>query len=167
MLSIFLPYLQTKEWWPVIFIAGTGIYYLVYKMKFRLYLHNFFKAHGKAIIVQSLQLIAVVLILLSQNFKGDFAPYLFSFFISSLATVVPVSIGGLGMREYVIVNAAAIFGMDTALGVFMTLCFYIISTFAALTGVLFVYRSKEFEPMPDEKQVKAIEDDAEKVVSLR
>jgi len=163
VLTLFLPSFPTRVWWPVIVVAATLLYYLVYKLYFSSFLQNFFVAHGKAILVQSLQLAAVTFILLSQNFKEGFPLYLFCFLLSSLATIIPISIGGLGIREYVIVQAAAYFSMDTALAVFMTLCFYIISTLSALTGVWFVYRSKEFEPMPDEKQVKAIEDDAEKV----
>lgn len=163
-LTLLLPSFKSKEWWPVIFIAGTVIYFLVYKFKFSTYLKNFIQAHGKAILVQSLQLLTVFFILSSQNFKGNFSPYLFCFLLSSLATVVPVSIGGLGMREYVIVYAAAFFSMDKTLAVFTTLCFYVVSTLSALAGAWFVYRSKEFEPMPDEKHAKAIEEDEEKVV---
>ena len=63
-------------------------------------------------------------------------------------------------------HAAVFFSLDQPLAVFTTLCFYILSTLSALSGVWFVYRSKEFGPMPDEKQAKAIEDDAEKAVHL-
>ena len=165
-LTLLLPPFKTKEWWPVIFIAGSLIYFLVYKFKFSTYLQNFIQAHGKAILVQTLQLVSAFFILSSQNFKGNSSPYLFSFLLSSLATVVPVSIGGLGIREYVIMHAAVFFSLDKPLAVFTTLCFYILSTLSALAGAWFVYRSKEFGPMPDEKQVRAIEDDAEKAVHL-
>ena len=166
VLMLFLPPFQTKEWWPLIIITGTIIYYLLYRMKFQAYLQNFIQAHGKALLVQSLQLLSIFFILSSQHFEGNFAPYLFCFLLSSLATVIPVSIGGLGIREYVIVHAATFFGMDKALAVFTTLCFYILSTLVALAGIWFVYRSKEFEPMPDEQQAKDIEDDSKKVIHL-
>jgi len=166
-LTLLMPSFNTKEWWPVIFIAGSAIYYLVYKFHFSAYLQNSLRAHGKAILVQSLQLLSVFFILSSQNFKGNSSPYLFSFLISSLATVVPVSIGGLGIREYVIVHAAVFFSLDKELAVFTSLCFYVLSTLSAMPGAWFVYRSKEFGPMPDEKQARAIEDDREKPVHLR
>ena len=108
-LTLLLPPFKTKEWWPVIFLAGSLIYFLVYKFKFSTYLQNFIQAHGKAILVQTLQLVSAFFILSSQNFKGNPSPYLFSFLLSSLATVVPVSIGGLGIREYVIMHAAVFF----------------------------------------------------------
>jgi len=165
-LTFFLPSFKTREWWPVIFIAGTIIYYLIYRYLFSGYLKNLIKAHAKAILVQSLELLSVFFILLSQNFEGNPSAYLFSFLLSSLATVVPVSIGGLGIREYVIIHAAAFFNLDQPLAVFTTLCFYVLSTLSALTGAWFVYRSKEFGPAPDEKQATIIKEDGEKAVHL-
>ena len=165
-LTFFLPSFKTREWWPFIFIAGSIIYYVVYKTNFRVYVKNFLQAHGKAILVQSLQLLAVFFILISQNFEGNPSAYLFSFLLSSLATVVPVSIGGLGIREYVIVHAATFFSLDQPLAVFTTLCFYVLSTLSALSGAWFVYHSKEFGPAIDEKQVPLVKDDAEKAVHL-
>ena len=165
-LTFFVPAFKTKEWWPVIFIAGSIAYWLVYKYTFAAFVNNLIKAHAKAILVQSLQLLSVFFILLSQNFEGNPSAYLFSFLLSSLATVVPVSIGGLGIREYVIVHAAAFFNLDQPLAVFTTLCFYLLSTLSALTGAWFVYRSKEFGPAPNEKQVTNIKEDAEKGVHL-
>jgi glycosyltransferase 2 family protein len=166
VLSLLLPPFQTKEWWPFAFIAGTISYFILYKQKFSLYFKNFIQVHSKALLVQLLQLLSIFFILLSQGFDGNFLPYFFCFLLSTLATVIPVSIGGLGIREYVIVHAAAFFSMDKTLAVFTTLCFYILSTLTALAGAWFVYHSKEFEPMTDEKQAKTINDDAEQAVRL-
>ena len=165
-LTFLMPLFKTKGWWPVIFIAASIIYFLVYKFKFPSYRQNLIRAHSRAILVQSLQLLAVFFILQSQNFKGNPSAYLFSFLLSSLATVVPVSIGGLGIREYVIVYAAAFFSLDETLAVFTTLCFYVLSTLSALTGAWFVFRSGEFGAMPGEKQEIANEDDGQKAVHL-
>ncbi len=165
-LTFFVPSFQTKEWWPFIFIAGSIVYWLVYRYAFPSFMGNLMRGHAKALLVQSLQLVSVLFILLSQNFNGNPSAYLFSFLLSSLATVVPVSIGGLGIREYVIVHAAAFFNLDQPLAVFTTLCFYVLSTLSALTGAWFVYRSKEFGPAPDEKQAVIIKEDEEKTVHV-
>lgn len=164
--TVILPPFPAKEWWPVAFIAGTVIYAVVCKLFFPAYVSGFLKNHSKAILVQSLQLLTVFFILYSQNFKGDWWVYLFCFLLSSMATAIPVSIGGLGIREYVIINAAAFFSMDKTLAVFMTLSFYIVSTLSALPGGWFAYNSKEFEHMPNEEEAKSVEDDLEKPVHL-
>jgi uncharacterized membrane protein YbhN (UPF0104 family) len=166
-LTFFLPSFKSIEWWPVVFIAGSILYYFVYRYLFSAYLENLIRAHAKAILVQSLQLLSVFFILLSQDFGGNPSAFLFSFLLSSLATIVPISIGGLGIREYVIVHATAFFNLDQPLAVFTTLCFYVLSTLSALTGAWFVYRSKEFGPPPDEKDAAVIKEDAEKAVHLQ
>ncbi len=166
-LTFFLPSFKSIEWWPVVFIAGSILYYFVYRYLFSAYLENLIRAHAKAILVQSLQLLSVFFILLSQDFGGNPSAYLFSFLLSSLATIVPISIGGLGIREYVIVHAAAFFNLDQPLAVFTTLCFYVLSTLSALAGAWFVYRSKEFGPPPVENDAAVIKEDAEKAVHLQ
>ena len=166
VLTLLLPSFPTKEWWPVAIIVGTVVYWLIYKFFFPSYLAGFFINNGKAVLVQSLQVCTAFLILLSQDFNGDVWVYLFCFLMSSLATAIPVSIGGLGIREYAIVNAAAFFNMDQTLAVFMTLAFYIISTLSALPGAWFVYNSSEFEHIPNEEEAKSVEDDVAKPVHL-
>ena len=164
VLLLFLPHFKTSEWWLVIIITGTLIYFLLYRRYFSSYLQNFIPAHSKAILVQSFQLLSIFFILSSQDFKGNYLPYLFCFLLSSLATIIPVSIGGLGIREYVMVNASPFFSMDETLAVFTTLCFYILATITAMPGIWFVYRSKEFGPMPGKKQAKTIDDDPEGII---
>ena len=164
ILLLFLPHFKTSEWWLAIIIAGTMIYFLLYKRYFSRYLQNFIPAHSKAILVQSFQLLSIFFILSSQDFNGNYLPYLFCFFLSSLATIIPVSIGGLGIREYVMVNASPFFNMDETLAVFTTLCFYILATITAMPGIWFVYRSKEFDPIPGEIQAKTNEDDPEEII---
>ena len=167
VLIFFIPYFQNGEWWPVVMVMlATLLYYLLYRRYFFTYLQNFIAAHGKAILVQSLQLLSVFFILSSQDFKGNYFPYMFCFLLSSLATIIPLSIGGLGMREYVMMVTSPLLSMNETLAVFTTLCFYILSTLTALPGIWFVYRSKEFDSMPGEKQAKAIKDGPEVVIHL-
>jgi uncharacterized membrane protein YbhN (UPF0104 family) len=139
-----------------IFSAGTAVYYAVLKKFWSEYVRNFVTAHLKAGVVQSLQLLSVIFILLSQDFQGKFSPYLFTFLVSSLATVVPVSVGGFGIREYVMTHASGIFGMNQALAVFVTITFSILSTIASLPGIWFVYRSREFQALPKEEEEEKI-----------
>ncbi len=162
---LFIPQFQYWHWWPVLIIISiTLIDFIIYKTIFSTYIKNFLPAHGKAILVQSLQLLCVFLILSSQQHSGNLLPYLFSFLLTTVATIVPLSIGGLGIREYVIMNCAIFFGLDETLAVFTTLCFYFLSTLIALPGAWFVFRPGGFDPMPGEDQAKAVENDAEKVI---
>ncbi|TZF82103.1 flippase-like domain-containing protein [Pedobacter sp. BS3] len=161
-LIILIPKIDIPQTWPIIaLIAGTGIYYLVMKKFFPDYSRKFIQVHVKAGAVQLLQLFSVIAILLSQDFSGKFSPYLFSFLVSTLAANVPVSFAGVGAREYVMTHASSYFGMNQDLAVFLSMAFFLVSTFAALTGIWFVYRSKEFEPAPSQHEAEVFEKEAD------
>lgn len=145
-------------------VLGTLIYYAVLQRFFRLYNRNFIKAHLKAIVVQSLQLVSVMCILLAQNFTGKFSPYFFSFLVSSIAAIIPIGAFGFGTREYVMIHISDFFNMNQSLAVFVTFTFSILSTLVALTGIWFVYRSKEFEPLPTEEEAEDFEKKADKAI---
>lgn len=145
ILSFFLPPGLLKPGWAVAcFLFITICYFGVLRFVFPGYPKNYIATFTKAILVQSLQLVSIMLILRSQSFDGNYAPYLFSFLASSLATVIPVSIGGLGIREYVMMQASLLFNMDQNLAIFSTLTFYVLSSLAALPGAWFAYHSKQF-----------------------
>lgn len=139
-LVIFIPYLGIPVWVPgLVVAAGTVIYYLVLRKFFRDYTRKFTRTHLKAILVQSMQLIAVIFILYSLHFQGKFAPYLFMFLISSLVAIFPFTVGGLGAREIVFVYGAQYLGFDEHIAVLISLVFYIISALLSFTGIYFVF----------------------------
>ncbi|MEO7212885.1 lysylphosphatidylglycerol synthase transmembrane domain-containing protein [Mucilaginibacter sp.] len=128
-----------------IFTIGSIIYYFVAYKFFREYTHYFFEGHLKALGVQSLQVIAIICILFGQNFTGKFSPYLLSFLISALATIIPISVGGAGIRETVFQQLSRVFPMDVDLAVFLPISFYLISITVALLGVYYVLRPSRLE----------------------
>ena len=128
-----------------IFAVGSTIYYFVAYKFFREYTHNFFAGHAKAVLVQSLQVITIFLLLMGQNFHGKLAPYLLSFLISSLAAVVPFSLGGGGAREGIFVQLADIFHMIKDLALYLSVTFYLISLAIALLGSYYALRQSKLE----------------------
>jgi uncharacterized membrane protein YbhN (UPF0104 family) len=128
-----------------IFIVATIIYYFVAYKFFREYTHYFWQAHLKALAVQSLQVTAIVFILFGQDFTGKFSPYLLSFLISALATIIPISVGGAGIRETVFQQLSKVFPMDIDLAVFLPISFYLISIIVALSGIYYVLRPSRLE----------------------
>jgi uncharacterized membrane protein YbhN (UPF0104 family) len=128
-----------------IFVGGSIVYYFVAYKFFREYTHYFFPAHLKAVAVQSLQLLAIVFIMIGQDFTGKYSPYLLSFLISALATIIPISIGGAGIRETVFLQLTKVFPMDESLATFLPGSFYIISLIVALLGIYYVVRPSRLE----------------------
>lgn len=128
-----------------IFIIGSLIYYLVAYKFFKEYTKHFFEAHLKALLVQTFQVLSIVFILIGQNFHSKFSPYLLSYLISSLATIIPISVGGAGIRETVFTQLTKVFPMDKTLAVFLPGSFYFISLIVALFGVYYVLRPSRLE----------------------
>ncbi|GAB2983861.1 lysylphosphatidylglycerol synthase transmembrane domain-containing protein [Mucilaginibacter puniceus] len=142
VLIVFLPQLKIPLVlaWSV-FLAGTAIYYFVAHKFFKDYTNNFWEAHAKAIVVQGFQVLTILLVMIGLNHDGKFAPYLSAFLASSMAAVVPFSIGGLGFREFIFKYVITeLFHSNGELAVVLSLSFYVISAIIALLGVYYVFR---------------------------
>lgn len=127
-----------------IFLCSTVIYYLVVNYFFKEYSSYFLPAHFKALTTQMLQVFSVIMILLSQHDLINYIPYLFSFLVSSVATAVPISFGGVGIREYVMMNMAGPLHINAAIAIFTTLSFYILSLVVAIPGLLLLLGKNEW-----------------------
>jgi len=134
-----------------IFLVGSAIYYFVAYKFFKDYTNYFFAAHAKALIVQSLQLLAIICVILGQpdfhqpGFHGKFSPYLLSFLISALASIIPITAGGAGAREAIFTKLAGVFPMNPGLAVFLATSFYLLSLVVALLGVYYVIRPSRLQ----------------------
>jgi glycosyltransferase 2 family protein len=161
-LIFFIPQINIHIGIPLsVFLGASAVYYFVAYIFFREYTHYFFAGHAKAVLVQGLQVMAIICVLLGQDFDGKFSPYLLSFLISALATVIPITVGGAGLRETVFMELTKVFPMDKSLAVFLPGSFYIISLVVALLGVYYVLRPSRLEEgLPkDEAVVKEKSDD--------
>lgn len=128
------------------FLVGSAIYYWVIRRFFRDYTHNFFAAHLKAIGVQGTQLLLIVCLLLAQaDFSTGLPAYLLSFLISALAAVIPASVGGGGIRDYIIATLSKPFHLVDNMAVYLTITFYIISIIVALFGIYYAFFPKHLE----------------------
>lgn len=143
-LVIFIPHLGIPNWVPVLVVAiGTIAYYAVMRKFFSDFSKQFVLSHIKALMVQSMQVISVILLLYALNFEGKFSPYLFMFLISSLVAIFPFTVGGLGARELVFVYGAQYFQMDQHLAVIISLLFYCISALLSFSGIYFVFHPQK------------------------
>lgn len=142
-LVIFIPQLRIPNWVPMmVVLVGTVLYYLVLLRFFKSFVAGFVSSHLKAVGSWSFQIIAVILLLYALDFEGKFSPYLFTFLLSSLVAVIPLSAGGLGLREMANVYGATYFQLDTHLAVLISLLFYMIALLVAFSGAYFIFRPK-------------------------
>ncbi|SDS26775.1 hypothetical protein SAMN05216490_0847 [Mucilaginibacter mallensis] len=159
-LKIFVPQIPIHMAIPLgVFAVGSVVYYLVVMKFFKDFGRHFFTGHAKAILVQSLQVMTIIMVLLGQDFTGKFAPYLLAFLISAIAAVVPVTIGGAGARELVFQKSATYFHIDAGLGIYISISFYLISLLVALTGIYYLLRpSRLTAGLPKAEEVQEIKE---------
>jgi glycosyltransferase 2 family protein len=112
-----------------------GLYLVVLKYFFK----SFFKIHAGlflwSILLQTMQFIASVFILKAFHQTSDLFDYLFLFFISAVATALPITIGGVGAREMVFLFGARYLSLDTEISIALSLMFFLLSAFLSLMGM--------------------------------
>ena len=91
----------------------------------------------QSLAVQVAQVLCALLILISAGTPDMVMNYLFLFLISSIVAMLPISIGGMGLRELTFLYGAGILNLNTEISVALSLMFYLISVFVSLFGIYY------------------------------
>jgi len=134
------------------FMPGMGVYatyawvliplailvsFLAIRHFFRYLLPVFWSTYVLSLLVQLLQVLSALLILLALKGAGNTVAYLFVFLISSMVAVLPITIGGIGSREFTFLLGAQWLGLDPALSVALSLLFYLLNAFMSFWGIFY------------------------------
>ena len=88
-----------------------------------------------AFVVQLLQLISALFIVWALPIESLYTvDYLTLFLVSSIVAVLPISIGGIGVRELTFLYGFALIGGDTTMAVTFSLLFFVITALSSLIG---------------------------------
>ncbi|MBC7450136.1 MAG: flippase-like domain-containing protein [Cytophagales bacterium] len=90
--------------------------------------------------VQISQCICVYFILQALSIHEHIAIYLFIFLLSSVASLFPISIGGLGAREFTFLWGASTYPIEKEKAVCIGLLFYLISLLTSSFGGYFLFK---------------------------
>lgn len=107
----------------------------IYKGSVYIFINTFLLSFG----VQLFQLFSAWFLLLTLNIHGDLTGYLVLFLISSIAAMVPFSIGGLGAREMTFIFGSHILLLDQTVSVTLSLLFYAVSMAISLPGIYYLF----------------------------
>lgn len=103
-----------------------------------------FSACCGALVVQALQLACMTAIIAGLGVPlGQYPHYLAVFLASSVAAVLPITIGGLGMRELTFVYGLRLLGLGSEVGVLAAITFFLITAGSSLIGAALLPRSWE------------------------
>jgi glycosyltransferase 2 family protein len=99
------------------------------------FMRSFLRTSILSLILQGAQLLTVYVLLTGLGVDGQFVEYGAVFLLSSVATVIPVTLGGLGAREMTFVLLAPYTSINPAVAVAFSLLFFLLSTISSLPGI--------------------------------
>lgn len=138
--------LPLREWYFLGIPIVLGCYYIFLRYAKKCLLAGFWRVIGYSFVVQGLQMTAAAFILFSLAGKDcPIDSYIFLFFVSSIASAIPFTLGGIGAREMAFVIGSQYLGTDEGVAVSLSLLFYAVSLISSLPGITFVLRKSLIE----------------------
>lgn len=133
---------------------GLPLSYITYLVVLKYFFKRFFKIHAGlfwwSVLLQMMQLITAVFILIAFHQTTKLFDYLFLFFISAVATALPVTIGGIGAREMVFLFGSRYLSLHNEISIALSLLFFLLTALLSLIGMYWVfYPPFRREPVPD------------------
>lgn len=95
-----------------------------------------------SLVIQGCCLISAAILFYGMDLKVEysqqFIDYLVIFMVSSIASILPISIGGAGLREVTFFYSTKLLGLNSEFGVAFSLIYFGINAILALFGILFL-----------------------------
>jgi uncharacterized membrane protein YbhN (UPF0104 family) len=129
-------------------VAGVILFYFITKLYFPDFLPSFFSTLLLGIVVQGAQVVCAYLIMAALHIPSHVHEYIFIFLASSVASVLPLTVGGIGIREVVFVEGARYFKLGTeSISVVISVLFFLITLVVSLVGIIYVFK----DPLKESK----------------
>lgn len=133
--------LALPTWWravPLVLIPlGLGLSYGLGRWGFSEFRSAFGRTSWEALGVQGAQVLCAWALLAALGAAhGPVLPYLLVFLASSIAAVLPLTVGGLGARELTFLYGAQLFALSGPVAVSVSVLFYVITALVSLAGAL-------------------------------
>ena len=148
LLAFFLEINLLKDFkivFGVAIILSTLVFYFLNKKFFGYVLPVFWKSLGFSALVQLSQLVCVFFILKSLGIEMNTIAYLTIFLVSSIVSVVPLTIGGIGSREITFYYGATWLDLDESISIGVSILFFLITAVVSLFGVIYHFKKIELE----------------------
>jgi len=131
--------------WLFLVVIPLGIYlfWVINRHLFPYALSVFWGSFGYSALLQVIQLAATVCIVQALGLSESQWPYLFIFLISSIVSVVPLTIGGIGSREITFLYGAQWLGLDSNTAIGISFVFFLITAFVSFFGIAYHIKKPE------------------------
>lgn len=121
------------------------VFWFVNKTFFPTTLPVFWKSFGYSALVQLAQLVCVIFILKALSIELDTIEYLFVFLVSSIVSVIPLTIGGIGSREVTFLYGAEWLGLNESISISISFTFFLITALTSFLGILYHFKKPKLE----------------------
>ncbi len=116
--------------------------YLLIKQFFNQFKGIYLNIIGLSVLVQFSQVLSAVCLLIALGENAALIAYALLFLVSSVAAMLPLSLGGLGAREVAMYYMAEYFSLNSAVAMSVSLIFYAISALVSLSGIYFSFNTR-------------------------
>lgn len=136
---------------PYKILGGIGIalsiitFWFLNKKFFAYTLPVFWKSFGCSAVVQLAQLVCIAFILKALHIDLDILAYMLLFLVSSIVSVLPLTIGGIGSREVTFFYGATWLALDESAAVSISMLFFLITALISLFGIIYHFKKPELE----------------------
>jgi uncharacterized membrane protein YbhN (UPF0104 family) len=113
------------------------------------FIPSFIPALFLGLLVQVAQVVCVYLLMATLGIPLQVSEYVFIFLVSSVVAVLPLTIGGLGIREVVFLEGSGYFGLVQETSVVISLLFYLITLLTSAVGLMYVFKDPLAEKNKD------------------
>lgn len=124
-------------------LALYPVFYLFTKILFKSLLPAFTSTSLLSIAVQGTQVVAGIFLLLALGVEGQWLAYLALLLVANAASVLPLTVGGFGLREFVFISAYPLMGLDKNYAVTFSMLFFILTALGSLIGIIYSIRKEE------------------------
>ena len=135
-----------KIWPPLLYIAILSaitifpLYIVMYKRFFPLFLPILKSTTFLGVIVQILQLVSAYFLIVALPYQVNTIDFLTLFLISSVVAVLPLTIGGVGAREFTFLYGLKLLGSEPSLGVAFSFLFFLVTLLSSALGIFFIHK---------------------------
>ncbi|MBS9525616.1 flippase-like domain-containing protein [Litoribacter alkaliphilus] len=118
----------------ILLILAYPGYIIITKKLFPGYHKNLYKTSALSLLTQNMQLVCTYFLLRSLGVENQILEYQALFMLASIATIVPITFGGIGVREMVFIASYQVLALDKGIGVSFSLLFFAITALVSFSG---------------------------------
>ena len=146
IVAAYSSFVVKEKWIIILLIVGAllaiPLFYFIIRKFFPDFMPGYWPTFLLGAFVQLTVLLCVYFVLYALNIREDLNNYIFIFLIAVIVSVLPISVGGgLGVREFVIIEGAKYSGLDQHTALILSLLFYLITVVCSLIGLIFVFKN--------------------------